>query len=68
LEAFCYSDDSLVDVIDDPALLIEGTLQGRCAGLGVLELIAKIGIGLLEILSKTGLAAASLSGDEPEGS
>jgi hypothetical protein len=67
-EAFCYSDDPLVDVIDDRALLIEHTLQIRCAGLGVVELIAKIGIGLLQILSKTSLTAASLANDEAEGS
>ena len=66
-EAFCHSDESPVDVIDDFALLIEGTLQGLCAGLCPLELLAEILIGLLEILAKTGLAAKSLADHEAEG-
>ena len=66
-EAFCHGDEALVDVINDPALLINCTLQGRRAGLGALELIAKIGIVLFEIFAKPGLATASLAGDEAEG-
>jgi hypothetical protein len=36
---------------NDPALLINCTLQGRRAGLGALELIAKIGIGRYTIVT-----------------
>jgi hypothetical protein len=66
-QAFWNTAVSPVDVIDDFALLIECTLQGRCTGLGLLELIAKMGIGLLEALPKTGLVAANLAHDEAEG-
>jgi hypothetical protein len=66
-EAFLNSVDSLVDVVDDSALLIERTLQRQFAGLGLLELLAKIGIGLLETLPMTGLVAESIADDETEG-
>jgi hypothetical protein len=41
LDPFCYSDDPLVEVVEDPALLVEFTVQARCAGLGFLELFAE---------------------------
>ena len=54
MEAFCYSDDALVDVVDDAPLLIECPLQVGCEGLGILKSIAKIGIGLLEAFPAPG--------------
>jgi hypothetical protein len=37
-----------VDVVDDPALLVENSLHVQCAGLGLLELIAEIFVGILD--------------------
>ena len=65
-EAFCYSDDSPVDVIDDTALLIDCMLQCWRPGLRVLKLIAKIRVDLLKIFPMTVLIAVSLTDDEAE--
>jgi len=48
LDPFCHSYNVLVDVVDDPALLVENSLHVQCAGLGLLELIAEIFVGILD--------------------
>jgi hypothetical protein len=68
LEAFCYSDDSFVDVVDDVALAIERLSQVRCVRRGLLELITKIVVRLFEIFSDAALAAESFTQHEAEGS
>ena len=68
MEAFCYSGDSLVDVIDDAALLSEFLLSVSARRPGCLKLIAKIVVGLLEIFANAGLATESLADHEAEGS
>ena len=67
MEAFCYSDDALVDVVDDAPLLIECPLQVGCEGRGILKSIAKIGIGLLEAFPVTAVVTAGLADEEAEG-
>ena len=68
LDPFCYSDDPHVEVVEDPALLAEFTVQARCAGLGFLELFAEIFVGFLDVLPDSGLAAEGLPDHEAKGS
>ena len=62
LEGFCYSDESLMYVVNDTSLLLYRTVQRLCS----LKLIAQIHIFLLQLFPKSDLVAASLADDEAE--
>src|SRR3954447_11892704 len=63
LEGFCDSQDVLVDVVQDAALVLQFPVQRPVGNRALLKLIAEFFIGLLEALAMASKVSAEFAGD-----